>query len=614
MSRPADQNAHALELWHEDWIARVTLPADGAALALTVTGVEGSRLSIADSPDAHVIFSGLLTNAVELDVSRRDSPAQCVLQLYERHGPDFCLRLRGPFAVVVWNRRTSTVIVARDHVGMQPLFLTRRDTEWLLSGSADRLAREPAVSRAIDAVALSEWLCGWYPVPEATAYRDIERVAPATRLTIRASGVEMERYWTLSAEDRPVDWLTEDDLDQFDDLLARAVRRSLTAAGPEPPAIFLSGGLDSIAIALTASDELTRCGLGKPLALSLGFTEGDTNEQTIQRGVADRLGLEQELVPFDEAAGPTGLLDAALAMTADWPQPMWNMWAPAYAELARRGRARGARLILTGRGGDEWLTASPYLLADLVGRGQLFAAWRQLQTIRRSNDIGGAGATMGMLSRVALRPLASAALDWLAPTAWHADRRRRLLAERPAWIAPEPAVRTEMDARVEQWIAPARPKAGFYMREARVALAHPALTHDMEETQEFGRRTNQFVLHPYWDVDLVSLLYRMPPDLLVKDGRSKWLLRRRVANRLPGLGLEQRVKVNAHQVFTGIVWREIERAWNQLGGLHALAQAGVVSSAGLQLELSTQPGLRAVGSPGRAWSLLNLETWVRRRI
>ena len=170
-----------------------------------------------------------------------------------------------------------------------------------------------------------------------------------------------------------------------------------------------------------------------------------------------------------------------------------------------------------------------------------------------------------------------------------------------------------MDERVEEWIAPARPKAGFYMREARVALAHPALTHDMEETQEFGRRTNQLVLHPFWDVDLVSLLYRVPPDLLMKDGRSKWLLRRRVAKRLPGLGLEQRVKVNAHDVFSGIIWREIERAWTQLGGLHALARAGVISSAGLQSVVSTQSGLRGLGSPGRAWSLLNLETWLRRR-
>ena len=614
MSTAADRDQDGLEPWHEDWVARVAVPANATPLTLTVSGTTGSRVSIAESRDTLAVFSGLLTNADELDPDRRETAAQIALRLHEREGPIACERFRGPFALLIWDRRAAAVIVARDHVGIQPLFSARHGADWLFSGSADRLAREPGISQAIDAVALSEWLCGWYPVPEATTYRDVQRVLPASRLTIRASGAQTERYWSPSPDDRPVEWLTEDDLDQFDDLLARAVRRALTAAGPQPPAVFLSGGLDSIGIAIAATDELTRRGARKPFALSLGFTEGDTNEQAIQRGVAHQLGLEQDLVQFGDAAGPTGLLEAALSMTADWPQPMWNMWAPAYAELARRGRARGAQLILTGRGGDEWLTVSPYLLADLVGQGQLIAAWRQLQTIRRSNDIIGLGPAMGVVSRVALRPLASAALDWVAPNTWHQDRRRRMLAERPEWIAPDPAVRRAMNERVEHWIAPARPKAGFYMREARVALAHPALTHDMEETQEFGRRTTQHVLHPYWDVDLVSLLYRVPPDLLVKDGRSKWLLRRRVATRLPGLGLEQRVKVNAHEVFSGIVWREIERAWTQLGGLHALAQVGVISSAELQLEVSTQSGLRRLDSPGRAWSLLNLETWVRRRI
>ena len=56
---------------------------------------------------------------------------------------------------------------------------------------------------------------------------------------------------------------------------------------------------------------------------------------------------------------------------ACWPQPMWNLWAPAYTALARHAVARGRRVILTGRGGDEWLTMSPYLLADQLKRGDV---------------------------------------------------------------------------------------------------------------------------------------------------------------------------------------------------------------------------------------------------
>ena len=106
----------------------------------------------------------------------------------------------------------------------------------------------------------------------------------------------------------------------------------------------------------------------------------------------------------------------------------------------------------------------------------------------------------------------------------------RLLGERPSWVAPDPDVRAAMERRIDRWIAPARPRQGFYVREARLALTHPAVTHDMEETQEFGRRLGRRVLHPFWDVDLVNLLYRTPPRLLIQDGQSKWLLRRRVVD------------------------------------------------------------------------------------
>ena len=104
----------------------------------------------------------------------------------------------------------------------------------------------------------------------------------------------------------------------------------------------------------------------------------------------------------------------------------------------------------------------------------------------------------------------------------------------------------------------------------RTALFHPGITHDMEETQEFGRRNGQRMQHPFWDVDLVNALYRVPPDLLMRDGRSKWLLRRRLEARLPGLGLERRTKVSAGGVFTGMMAREARSAWDGLGGLQAV--------------------------------------------
>jgi asparagine synthase (glutamine-hydrolysing) len=610
--------------WHDRWIVEVgpvrpegarrgrTWRAADGSTQLALEALDGSDLTVAEDRHRVVLFAGVLTNARELRSDRgAESPAATVLGEFAARSQAALEGLRGPFAVVVWDKASGEVLTARDQIGIAPLFYARAGSRWLFSSSPEALVADPGVSREIDAVALSEWLCGWYPAPEDTAYRFVKRVPPATAMSIGAGGTKSRRYWDPAPEDGPIEWLRDDEVAQFDARLTRAVERAIECVDG-PPAVFLSGGLDSISVALKATDVSRAAGRSDPLALSLAFPEGESNEETIQAGVARQLGIRQRLVPFADAIGPEGLIQGALTLSAGWPQPMFNAWAPAYMHLASLGAADGARVVLTGRGGDEWLTITPYLLADLFGRGDVAGAWRLLQTRRRSNNLR--GRAIGQLIWLSAgRPLLSAALDTVAPGPWHRRRRARLLSERPSWLAADPAIRAAMDERAERSIAPARPKQGFYMREARLALTHPAVTHDMEETQELGRRHGQRVLHPFWDVDLVSMLYRTRPETLVADGQFKWLLRRLVAPRLPNLGLERRGKMSAAYVFRGIVGREFEAAWRRLGGLASLGRLGIVDPASVQSSRGLRSSAVGVGGPSRLWSLLNLESWVRPR-
>jgi hypothetical protein len=99
----------------------------------------------------------------------------------------------------------------------------------------------------------------------------------------------------------------------------------------------------------------------------------------------------------------------------------------------------------------------------------------------------------------------------------------------------------------------------------------------------------------------------------MRDGRSKWLLRRRLAQRVPGLGLETRGKISAAHVFRDILEREAPRAWEQLGGPRSLVHFGVADASVVQLLRRPQAMVQQWGGPGRLWTLLNLESWVRRR-
>jgi asparagine synthetase B (glutamine-hydrolysing) len=603
--------------WHDEWVVRFDpdAPPSGDRAeddpGFSVEGIEGSTLTVARTQRFVALLAGTLTNARELSTTAA-TPAQILLGLFEADAARAIDRLRGPFVAIVWDRTARRVYVARDHIGIHPIYYARSGSRIAWSASPLRLRREPGISGDIDAVTLAEWLCGWYPSASDTAFAAIKRIPPATLMTVSAAGVALARYWDPSPEDEPIRWLEARDLDAFDDRLERAVARTMDERGPT--AIFLSGGVDSIAVAANAADLARRRGAPDPLALSLVFPDAASNESDVQAGVARQLGLVQSLVPFDEAAGPTGLLDAALRLSASWPQPLWNMWAPAYMHLARLGCERGARTVLTGRGGDEWLTVTPYLFADLIARADVRGAWRLLQTRRRSHGVRTARGMARLLWLTAGRPLASAALDLVAPAAWHRRRRARLLAERPGWVAPDPAIRAAMDARIESWMTPARPPQGFYVREMRTALMHPGITHDMEETQEFGRRLGQRLLHPFWDVDLVTLLYRTPPALLIEDGRSKSLLRKRLAQRLPGLGLERRVKVSAGGVFKRLVETDAPAAWERLGGLRTLSALGVVSSTSVQSGRGSTSGGLPAGAPGRIWTVLTFESWLRRQV
>jgi asparagine synthetase B (glutamine-hydrolysing) len=594
--------------WHHDWVVEVTSAAPRLRVRNTASGASLVR---ADDERIAVLFAGVLVNAREIDAeASQTTAADLVRRAFHRDGIAVVRRLRGPFAVFILERGSDRLWVARDQVGQQPLYLARTGTSWLFSGSPIVLDGQPGVRSGPDPVALSEYLCGWYPSIASTGYRGVERVAPATIVRIEAGRESSERYWDPSPEDEAIEWLTKPDLDRFDETFARAVERT-TQTGRA--AVFLSGGLDSIAVATAATDRFRASGGSAPYAVSLAFPDAASNEQTVQAGVAGTLGLGQTIVPFDEAVGPEGLVARALAMSAEWPVPMWDIWAPAYERLALIARDQERTTVLTGRGGDEWLTITPYLAADLVAKGDLVGVARLLAMRRRSQNLRGARAHARLLWLTAARPLASAALDAVAPRTWHGQRRKRLLAERPSWVAPDPQVRRAMDERVEQWIAPARPRQGFYVREMRTALLHPAVTQDLEETQEFGRRLGLTVLHPFWDVDLVELLYRAPPKLLMGDGRSKWLLRRRLTQRFPGLGLEHRGKVSARGVFRNLMQRQATLAWQRLGGVRALTELGIVSSSGVQSMLAPMLDAGPTQHTGRVWELLTLETWVRQR-
>ena len=286
--------------------------------------------------------------------------------------------------------------------------------------------------------------------------------------------------------------------------------------------------------------------------------------------------------------------------------------------LAHEAAQRGCAIILTGGGGDDWLTVDAILAADLLRGLRVAELVRLVGNMRRSYTAGLPRLLAHLLwtngARPWLRWAALRALRGVAPELVRARRLRRTAASIPAWVAPARALRREIEGRSVAGIADPDPGPdGFYVSTGRQLLDHPVAAMEVEESFEAGRRAGIPETDPFRDADLVDFLYRTPPDLLNRGGRSKGPVRQMLARRFPGLGYERQKKVQAGAYLMGILHKEGRRAWERLGGAPALAALGIVDPKVLAAEAEALLSGRRGGEVYRILDVLTLEAWLQPR-
>jgi asparagine synthetase B (glutamine-hydrolysing) len=604
-----------------EWLASATFDQALAGADLRLIDASAADPRRVERSNCLVVFDGVLFDRQGLTpvphAATPDTDAAHVAAAYEALGPEVLPRLRGTFALVVWDRQRHQLICARDQLGSQPLFYAERPDGVLLSSSLRRLLAHPSVSRELNRPALVDHLCHRWPDAGETHFASIRRVPVAHVVIWEKGGRQVEPYWELST---PETWIDDDELDEFDGLFERAVRRQLSLG---PAGVFLSGGFDSVSIAAVAADVAQQRGDPMPRALSLAFPHPDCDEAEIQKSVAARLGIPQTLMRFDEAVGPAGLVSAGIELSAGLPLPLLNPWRPAYIRLGEDARQRGCTMLLTGAGGDEWLTVNPYYMADLLRRGRLLDAGRFAGTILRSYRRSRRAMIRFLIWQAGLKPLVLLAgrrgAQRIAPNLVRAKRRRDLRSLTPLWVRPSAdlaeAVSTRIEQRIEQRAHEPEPSGdhGFYFRGLDSPVLHPERSREQEEDFEIGLRLGVRIQHPYWDPDLISFLCRVPPRLLIINGREKALVREAVNRRFPGVGFGRQKKVTATGFFQERLQRELGSAWSRMGDATALGALGVVDP---QVLGQSVPSILAGGDLRRLhglWEVLILEAWVRRQ-
>ena len=573
--------------------------------------------------DGHVFDREQLARVAGADPE--SAPAELVLHAYLKLGPDALKRIDGVFALVVWDAQTDSLLAARDALGQHPLFYAKgRDGAWYFSDSIAALAREEQVPGTLNRPALAESLVNYHLDPSETYFEAIHRVPAGTALAANGTGVTTSRYWDPAPSDEEVDWITEADLPHLSTLLEQALARALSVGRPS---IFLSGGIDSVAVAMFAADGAPAAGVEAPVALSLVFPDPNFNEEPIQRQVAGQLGMPQSVVSFAEAEGPNGLVLEALRTTGTWPMPLVNLWHPLYTHLALKGRAEGAKTVLTGAGGDEWLSVAPMWAADCI-RGfhfrelhHFWLTYRNSYTVRKWPMLRNLLWRYG--TKVVLKDAARGVVGRVAPRRLDEHRRHQLDERMDDWLAPDPELAREVEERAIRWTQ-GRHSQGSYLSGVVPYFENVVVAMEREEAFERGRRLGFEPFMPFWDPGVVDFLLRTPPRLLHEGHRAKGILRGTLARRFPDAGFEDQKKVLITDFSTSTLTAQIPHAWQKYRGAPTLSSSGIVDGNALESAFRSsldrlQGRERGDGSnvlefsmlAHKLWSVLNLEAWAR---
>ena len=328
------------------------------------TGLAHTRLSIIDLEGGHqpmanedetvwITFNGEIFNYRELRGPlearghrfRTNSDTEVIIHLYEEYGTDCLAQLNGQFAFAVWDRPRGRLFIARDRVGIRPVYYTTADGQLLFASEIKALFTDRRVRREIDVRGLDQVFTFWMTVPPRTVFSGVSELPAGHFLLAERGSVTVHRYWDLDffAE---TGWKSEEDCaDALRDLLVDATRLQLRA--DVPVGAYLSGGLDSSAV--TA---MIRSYTGTPLrTFSVAFDDQDFDESSHQQSMIEHLAADHSSIrcTYDDI----GRVFRDVIWHAETPV-LRTAPAPMYL-LSRLVRTSGYRVVLTGEGADEFL-------------------------------------------------------------------------------------------------------------------------------------------------------------------------------------------------------------------------------------------------------------------
>jgi len=412
--------------------------------------------------------------------------AMLILQAYAAWGRDCTKHLRGDFSFGIWDEAAKTLFCARDHLGIKPFYYSDIGDVFLFSNTLNCLRQHSMVTAELNETAIGDFmLFGLNYDKGTTTFRDIQRLPPAHSLIVSQDKLEIKNYWQPPTEGRIRYARSDEYSEQFAELLRGAVEDRLRT---DKVGIFLSGGLDSGAVAVTAK-EIARSRGGVPILSSytVGYDSLIPDDEGVYASkVARYLDIPNKYIPLDD-----------VQPFENWEQARYRFPEPNDDALSAGGLgvldmiAANCRAALFGEGADNLM---------------YFQMWPYIKELRRNREwLRLVTETVWFL--------------WVRPLPWLgvAQRLQSVFVKAtgnsgiPHWIAREFAKRARLD---ERWAECSKllfpPEPHLTRPKAHASLYLPHWTNLFELSDSGVTHAPVEIRYPFVDLRLVEYLLAIP--------------------------------------------------------------------------------------------------------
>lgn len=472
----------------------------------------------------------------KIDAHCTISDGELVLAAYQKWGAHCPAQLLGDFAFVIWDSHKKSIFAARDGMNMRTLCYMRTKEGLCLASTGEQLLKHPEHTPKVSKAALLGWICG-QPTPNVSMFEGVEILPAGHALLAHGKTLIIRKFWDIDPGNKIRYRHIHDYQQHLHELLQRAVADRLRS----PAAVVasqMSGGMDSTTVTALAN-QLIKKEDRQLLVISHSYSSIASCDETERiNETLSHLGIKNSR--FLAAEDHSNLDFRALYPPA--LESPGTVLSPRYADEMALLRDAGARVLLTGSGGDEMAWGHSLSYSRRLQRGDLAVIPEVISSCRKMEL-----PLLATLRQLFVNPLAPTWLrqamgrpvganhvpDWVPAGANHSLGLTECFANTPSTRFDNPALQARYDAL--QWSS------------------------TINSVRSYGQVGAQYgidVRHPFFDTRLAEFSFAIPDKLWNQQGYPKWLLRRTMNGTLPAAVCWNRKKVIFDNFFAELIRKQ----------------------------------------------------------